>query len=134
MYELPCLRLVAIFEGGNAIGDSDALDGNDAVSAVGKGRAGHDFEAVPGVEATGRFPSHLPSPYRKRTGPAAIIRNRNRDAIHHDAVEGRLGRIESLRNNLAHSQAIVSSDWPTIVDIAHDMEATLALIRGTDQI
>jgi len=46
----------------------------------------------------------------------------------------RIRRIESLRNNLAHSQAIVSSDWPTIVDIAHDMEATLALVRGTDQI
>jgi hypothetical protein len=42
----------------------------------------------------------------------------------------RIRRFESLRNNLAHSQGIVSSDWETIVDIAHDLDATLALARG----
>lgn len=40
-------------------------------------------------------------------------------------------RIESLRNNLAHSQGIVSADWPTIVGVAQDLDATLKRIGLT---
>lgn len=40
--------------------------------------------------------------------------------------------LESLRNNLAHSQGIVSHDWPTIVRIAEDLDATLSRLNGLE--
>lgn len=36
-------------------------------------------------------------------------------------------RLEGLRNNLAHSQSIVDSDWETIVGIAKNLERLVAL-------
>jgi hypothetical protein len=36
-------------------------------------------------------------------------------------------RLEALRNNLAHSQDIVDSDWETIVAIAENLERAIAL-------
>ena len=42
----------------------------------------------------------------------------------------RIRRFESLRNNLAHSQAIVYQDWSTIVRIARELDTTLALLQS----
>jgi len=42
-----------------------------------------------------------------------------------------IARLEGLRNNLAHSQDIVSSDWETIVALCRDMER---MIAGTEQV
>jgi hypothetical protein len=39
--------------------------------------------------------------------------------------------LESLRNNLAHSQDIVSCDWETIVELCKDMER---VISGTEEV
>ena len=39
--------------------------------------------------------------------------------------------LESLRNNLAHSQDIISCDWETIVELCKDMER---VIHGTDEV
>jgi CBS domain-containing protein len=46
-------------------------------------------------------------------------------------VEQTLQMLESLRNNLAHSQDIVSCDWEMIVGLCKDMERT---IRGTEAV
>ena len=39
--------------------------------------------------------------------------------------------LESLRNNLAHSQDIISCDWETIVELCKDMER---VISGTEEV
>ena len=39
--------------------------------------------------------------------------------------------LESLRNNLAHSQDIISCDWETIVELCKDMER---VIHGTEEV
>jgi hypothetical protein len=39
--------------------------------------------------------------------------------------------LENLRNNLAHSQDIISGDWQTIVELCKDMER---VIHGTDEV
>ena len=39
--------------------------------------------------------------------------------------------LESLRNNLAHSQDIISCDWETIVWLCKDMER---VISGTEAV
>jgi hypothetical protein len=39
--------------------------------------------------------------------------------------------LESLRNNLAHSQDIISCDWETIVRLCRDMER---VIHGTEEV
>ena len=39
--------------------------------------------------------------------------------------------LESLRNNLAHSQDIISCDWETIVGLCKDMER---VIHGTEEV
>jgi len=39
--------------------------------------------------------------------------------------------LESLRNNLAHSQDILACDWETIVGICGDLER---VIGGTEQV
>lgn len=40
-------------------------------------------------------------------------------------------RLESLRNNLAHSQDIIACDWETIVALSRDMDR---VISGTDEV
>jgi hypothetical protein len=37
-----------------------------------------------------------------------------------------LKEVENLRNELAHSQDIVSGNWPTLVDLAEHIEKTLS--------
>jgi hypothetical protein len=39
--------------------------------------------------------------------------------------------LESLRNNLAHSQDIIACDWETIVSLCKDMER---VIGGTEEV
>jgi hypothetical protein len=39
--------------------------------------------------------------------------------------------LESLRNNLAHSQDIVACDWETIVGICKELER---IIHGTEEV
>lgn len=46
-------------------------------------------------------------------------------------VEQAIGMIESLRNNLAHSQDIVASDWATIVLLCQDVER---IVAGTEAV
>jgi len=46
-------------------------------------------------------------------------------------VEQTLQMLESLRNNLAHSQDIIACDWETIVGLCKDMERT---IHGTEAV
>jgi hypothetical protein len=46
-------------------------------------------------------------------------------------AEQAIKMLESLRNNLAHSQDIISCDWETIVWLCKDMER---VIRGTDEV
>lgn len=46
-------------------------------------------------------------------------------------VEQAIKMLESLRNNLAHSQDIISCDWETIVWLCKDMER---VISGTDEV
>lgn len=46
-------------------------------------------------------------------------------------TEQTIQMLESLRNNLAHSQDILSCDWETIVGLCRDMER---VIRGTDEV
>ena len=46
-------------------------------------------------------------------------------------VEEAIKALESLRNNLAHSQDILSCDWETIVMLCRDLEG---VIGGTEQV
>jgi hypothetical protein len=46
-------------------------------------------------------------------------------------VEEACKALENLRNNLAHSQDIISSDWPTIVMLSADLDG---VIGGTQQV
>ena len=46
-------------------------------------------------------------------------------------MEEAIKALESLRNNLAHSQDILSSDWDTIVMLCRDVEG---VIEGTEQV
>jgi len=46
-------------------------------------------------------------------------------------TEQTIKMLESLRNNLAHSQDIISCDWETIVGLCRDMER---VISGTDEV
>jgi hypothetical protein len=46
-------------------------------------------------------------------------------------MEEAIKALESLRNNLAHSQDILSSDWDTIVMLCRDLEG---VIEGTEQV
>ena len=46
-------------------------------------------------------------------------------------VEEAIKALESLRNNLAHSQDILTCDWETIVVLCRDLEG---LIEGTEQV
>jgi hypothetical protein len=46
-------------------------------------------------------------------------------------AEQTIKMLESLRNNLAHSQDIISCDWETIVVLCKDMER---VISGTDEV
>jgi hypothetical protein len=46
-------------------------------------------------------------------------------------VEEAIKALESLRNNLAHSQDILSCDWATIVMLCRDLEG---VISGTEQV
>jgi hypothetical protein len=46
-------------------------------------------------------------------------------------AEQTIRMLESLRNNLAHSQDIISCDWETIVELCKDMER---VIRGTEEV
>jgi hypothetical protein len=46
-------------------------------------------------------------------------------------TEQSIKMLESLRNNLAHSQDIISCDWETIVGLCKDMER---VIRGTEEV
>ncbi len=39
--------------------------------------------------------------------------------------------LENLRNNLAHSQDIISCDWETIVGLCKDMER---VVSGTEEV
>ncbi|MHC4403628.1 MAG: CBS domain-containing protein [Planctomycetota bacterium] len=41
--------------------------------------------------------------------------------------EETIKRLEALRNNLAHSQDIISSDWETIVGLSENLDAILAI-------
>jgi hypothetical protein len=43
-----------------------------------------------------------------------------------------IGDVESLRNNLAHSQDIVAHDWPQIVRIARRIETTASAFTNRD--
>jgi hypothetical protein len=45
-------------------------------------------------------------------------------------VEEACKALESLRNNLAHSQDIITSDWETVVGLAADLDG---VILGTQQ-
>ena len=46
-------------------------------------------------------------------------------------TEQTIRMLESLRNNLAHSQDIISCDWETIVELCKDMER---VISGTEEV
>jgi hypothetical protein len=46
-------------------------------------------------------------------------------------TEQLIGMLESLRNNLAHSQDILSCDWETIVGLCKDMER---VVSGTEEV
>jgi hypothetical protein len=46
-------------------------------------------------------------------------------------VEDACRALENLRNNLAHSQDIISNDWPTIVMLSADLDG---VIGGTQQV
>jgi hypothetical protein len=46
-------------------------------------------------------------------------------------TEQTIKMLESLRNNLAHSQDIVSCDWEIIVGLCKDMER---VISGTEEV
>ena len=46
-------------------------------------------------------------------------------------TEQAIKMLESLRNNLAHSQDIISCDWETIVGLCKDMER---VISGTEEV
>ena len=46
-------------------------------------------------------------------------------------TEQTIKMLESLRNNLAHSQDIISCDWETIVELCKDMER---VISGTEEV
>ncbi len=46
-------------------------------------------------------------------------------------TEQTIQKLESLRNNLAHSQDIISCDWETIVVLCRDMER---VIHGTEEV
>jgi hypothetical protein len=46
-------------------------------------------------------------------------------------AEQSISRLESLRNNLAHSQDIISCDWETIIELSKDMER---VITGTEAV
>ena len=43
-----------------------------------------------------------------------------------------LGEVEDLRNDLAHSQDIITGRWPEIVDVAEYLEETLRRIEGCE--
>ena len=46
-------------------------------------------------------------------------------------TEKAIRALESLRNSLAHSQDILSSDWETIVLLCRDLDG---VITGTEQV
>jgi hypothetical protein len=46
-------------------------------------------------------------------------------------AEQSIRMLENLRNNLAHSQDIITCDWQTIVELCKDMER---VIHGTDEV
>ena len=46
-------------------------------------------------------------------------------------MEEAIKALESLRNNLAHSQDILACDWETIVVLCRDLEG---VIEGTEQV
>jgi hypothetical protein len=46
-------------------------------------------------------------------------------------TEQTIRMLESLRNNLAHSQDIISCDWATIVGLCKDMER---VVSGTEEV
>jgi hypothetical protein len=46
-------------------------------------------------------------------------------------TEQTIRMLESLRNNLAHSQDIISCDWETIVELCKDMER---VVHGTEEV
>ena len=90
MNELALAGLVAVFESRNTIGHGDAFHGHDAVGANGQCSAGHDFEALPAVESARRIARHLLPLDGERASTVAIIGKRERDTVHHDAIEWRL--------------------------------------------
>ena len=48
-------------------------------------------------------------------------------------TEQTIKMLESLRNNLAHSQDIISCDWETIVELCKDMERVIAGTKEVQQ-
>jgi len=62
-----------------------------------------------------------------------VMRNANiRESLEipsHREGQERIRKIEDLRNNLAHSQDIVTQDWATMVRVSENLENTLRNIR-----